>query len=89
MARALTGRLVEAEKIWKENSSQASFNENDPLPEFSFAGRPLSKEELEEVIHDLSDPWVRTPAWAIPALRRGIAVHHAGMPKAYRVAIEK
>lgn len=68
---------------------QASFDEDDPLPDFSFAGRPPSQEELEEVIHDLSKPWTKTPFWAITALRRGIAVHHAGMPKPYRVAIEK
>lgn len=68
---------------------QASFNEDDPLPDFSFAGRPPSKEELEEVIHELSKAWANTPLWAITALRRGIAVHHAGMPKVYRVAIEK
>ncbi|KAE9406161.1 P-loop containing nucleoside triphosphate hydrolase protein [Gymnopus androsaceus JB14] len=67
---------------------QANFNEDDPLPDFSFAGRPPSKEELEEVIRDLSNPWARTPPWAISALLRGVAVHHAGMSKAYRVAIE-
>lgn len=68
---------------------QATFNEEDPLADFSFAGRPSSKEELEDTIRDLSGPWLNTPDWAINALRRGIAVHHAGMSKAYRIAIEK
>ncbi|KAJ3864645.1 hypothetical protein EV359DRAFT_40572 [Lentinula novae-zelandiae] len=67
---------------------QATFNEEDPLADFSFAGRPSSKEELEDTIRDLSGPWLNTPDWAINALRRGIAVHHAGMSKAYRIAIE-
>ncbi|KAH8804309.1 hypothetical protein DL96DRAFT_1631701 [Flagelloscypha sp. PMI_526] len=63
---------------------EATFDENEPLPEFSFAGRSSSKEELEEIMSDLEKPWVRTPRWAIDCLKRGIAVHHAGMPKAYR-----
>ncbi|GAW08031.1 P-loop containing nucleoside triphosphate hydrolase protein [Lentinula edodes] len=67
---------------------QATFHEEDPLADFSFAGRPSSKEELEDTIRDLSGPWLNTPDWAINALRRGIAVHHAGMSKAYRVVIE-
>lgn len=71
------------------HSWQASFNEDDPLADFSFAGRPPSMEELEDVIQSLSNPWAGTPHWAIHALRRGIAVHHSGMSKAYRVAIEK
>lgn len=66
---------------------QATFNEDDPLPEFSFAGRPSSQEELEETIQELA--WISVPTWAVDALRRGVAVHHAGMSKAYRVTIEK
>ncbi|KAJ4478505.1 hypothetical protein J3R30DRAFT_3372705 [Lentinula aciculospora] len=76
----------------KEDTSslawQANFNEDDPFPEFSFAGRPPSVEELDNIIRELSSRWVNTPDWTIRALHRGIAVHHAGMSKAYRVAIE-
>ncbi|KAJ3709742.1 hypothetical protein DFJ43DRAFT_1044717 [Lentinula guzmanii] len=57
---------------------QATFNEEDPLADFSFAGRPSSIEELERVIQELSGPMLQTSDWAIRALRRGIAVHHAG-----------
>ncbi|KAJ3744995.1 hypothetical protein DFH05DRAFT_1397236 [Lentinula detonsa] len=67
---------------------QATFNEEDPLADFSFAGRPSWK-MMDKVIQDLSGPRVQTSDWAIRALRRGIAVHHAGMSKGYRVAIEK
>ncbi|KAJ3722132.1 hypothetical protein DFJ43DRAFT_668590 [Lentinula guzmanii] len=67
---------------------QATFNEEDPLADFSFAGRPSSIEELERVIQELSGPMLQTSDWAIRALRRGIAVHHAGKSKGYRVAIE-
>jgi superfamily II RNA helicase len=51
---------------------QATFNEDDPLP---------------ETIQELA--WISVPTWAVDALRRGVAVHHAGMSKAYRVTIEK
>ncbi|KAJ3824101.1 hypothetical protein F5880DRAFT_1562443 [Lentinula raphanica] len=67
---------------------QATFNENEPLADFSFAGRPPSMQELDEIIQELTRAHIHTPEWAIRALRRGIAVHHAGMPKGYRVAIE-
>lgn len=77
----------------REDSSafawEATFNEDDPQPNFSFAGKPSSKEELDDLLTELASKWVNTPIWAVDALRRGIAVHHAGMGKAYRVAIEK
>ena len=41
----------------------------------------------EENLDELAR-WTGTPDWAIRALRRGIAVHHAGMNKAYRTYIE-
>ncbi|KAJ7225893.1 hypothetical protein GGX14DRAFT_641680 [Mycena pura] len=68
---------------------EATFDEDEPLPNFSFVGRASSKEEVAEIIDGLTKPWMgTTPPWAIAALKRGIAVHHAGMNKAYRVAIE-
>ncbi len=70
-----------------EPSWQSSFNPDDPSPEFSFVGRrsPYSRSDLEKGIKDLR--W--TPQWAVHALRRGIAVHHAGMNKSYRSLVER
>ncbi|CAE6426702.1 unnamed protein product [Rhizoctonia solani] len=61
-------------------SWQSTFDPSDPSPEFSFANLKsgYSKEDLRKDISVQkwqSDPW---PAYLIAALRRGIAVHHAG-----------
>lgn len=67
---------------------QASFDPDEPLPAFSFAGtRAYSIRMLETDIKDLK--WTSTPTWAIQCLRRGIAVHHAGMNKRYRSIVER
>jgi len=67
---------------------QASFNPDEPLPAFSFANtRSYSMSMLEEDLRDLR--WTSTPAWAIQCLKRGIAVHHSGMNKRYRMIIER
>jgi hypothetical protein len=70
---------------------QASFRPNDPLPDFSFAGQntSYSASELYEDIADLLWRKPEIPRWAIQCLRRGIAVHHSGMNKAYRSLVEK
>ncbi|KAG1725082.1 uncharacterized protein EDB91DRAFT_1267695 [Suillus paluster] len=52
---------------------QASFRPDDPLPDFSFAGQST-----------VPPP----PEWALKSLRRGIAVHHAGMNRGYRSLVE-
>ncbi|KAL4079734.1 hypothetical protein J3A83DRAFT_4155359 [Scleroderma citrinum] len=66
---------------------QASFNPNEPLPAFSFANtRVYSMSTLEEDMRDLT--WTSTPPWASQCLRRGIAVHHSGMNRRYRMLIE-
>ncbi|CAE6514901.1 unnamed protein product [Rhizoctonia solani] len=69
---------------------QSTFDPTDPSPEFSFADPKsgYSKEELQDDIADLK--WQLNPRseYIIEALRRGIAVHHAGMPKGYRVLVE-
>ncbi|CAE6542924.1 unnamed protein product [Rhizoctonia solani] len=67
-----------------------TFDPTDPSPEFSFANlrSGYSKEELANDVADQKwqqNPW---PEYLIEALRRGIAVHHAGMPKGYRVLVE-
>ncbi|KIO24164.1 hypothetical protein M407DRAFT_213307 [Tulasnella calospora MUT 4182] len=73
-------------KSWEE-----SFDPEEPLPEFSFAGpwTSYSKAEMERDIHELKDK-SRKPVkdWQIEALKLGIAVHHAGMGHAYRSLVE-
>lgn len=70
-----------------DSSQQSTFDPDDPVPQFSFAGwRKYSREELDADIDELA--WTTTPQWARDALRRGIGVHHAGMNKAYRSLIE-
>jgi superfamily II RNA helicase len=79
------GRSETADYSW-----ESSFNPDDPAPEFSFAGlhTTYSKANLEEDIRELSR-WTTAQSWAIDALARGIAVHHAGMNKRYRSLIER
>jgi hypothetical protein len=52
------------------------------VPTYSY-----SKSELEEDIAKLA--WVSIEPWALACLRRGIAVHHAGMNKRYRSLVER
>ncbi|KAG8960836.1 hypothetical protein FRC03_006079 [Tulasnella sp. 419] len=71
-----------------EGTWHANFDPSDPSPEFSFAGLRYGRKELDEDIKQLK--WGSPPKeWTIRALARGIAVHHAGMPKNYRSLIEK
>jgi len=72
-----------------ENQSWESyFDPEDPSPQFSFAGTSAyAKEELLEDIRSLR--WTSTPDYLFRALRRGIAVHHSGMNKAYRILVER
>jgi hypothetical protein len=71
-------------------SWESTFNPDDPASEFSFAGAhtTYSKADLDHDIRDLSR-WTTAPPWALEALARGIAVHHAGMNKKYRSLIER
>ena len=68
---------------------QSSFNPDDPLEHFSFAGGNAAypQSELEKDIENLA--WTTVPQWAITALRRGVAVHHDGMNKQYRSLVER
>lgn len=72
-----------------DTSWEASFDPNEPSPQFSFAGRSsYSKSELYDDIKEMS--WRKSaPNWALQALERGIAVHHAGMNKKYRSLVER
>jgi ATP-dependent RNA helicase DDX60 len=69
---------------------ESSFNPDDPSPGFTFAGvhTTYSKADLDDDIRDLSRGSA-DQSWAIDALVRGIAVHHAGMNKRYRSLIER
>lgn len=71
------------------NSWEDSFDPDESLPEFSFAGpwSTYSKTEMEEDIGRL-DP-AKVKPWAIKALKLGIGVHHAGMNRKYRDLIER
>jgi ATP-dependent RNA helicase DDX60 len=92
-------KQAERAKKWKDNdepqqtqdhSWEASFNPDDPSPQFSFAGshNSYSNAEMESDLQDLSR-WTSVPGWLLAALRRGIAVHHSGMNKRYRSLVER
>ena len=70
-------------------SWQNVFDPDEPAPEFSFANTKCgySKEELRKDIADLRRQ--NTQDLLILALERGIAVHHARMPKHYRSLVER
>ena len=69
-------------------SWESHFDPEDPSPQFSFAGTSAyAKEDLLADINSLS--WTSSPDFLFRALRRGIAVHHSGMNKTYRVLVER
>jgi hypothetical protein len=76
-------------RITESHSWESDFDPLDPSPQFSFAGERCSytKSDLDSDLEDLR--WARSPRWATEGLRRGIAVHHAGMNKAYRSLVER
>ena len=72
----------------EDHSWESYFDPEDPSPQFSFAGSSAyRKEELLADIDSLS--WTSTPDFLFRALRRGVAVHHSGMNKTYRVLVER
>ncbi|EJF64914.1 P-loop containing nucleoside triphosphate hydrolase protein [Dichomitus squalens LYAD-421 SS1] len=72
-----------------EQGWEASFNPDDPSPQFSFAGMSpaFTKEDLDDEIRSLAR-WRSAPEWALKCLQRGIGVHHSGMNKHYRTLVE-
>ncbi|KAH8085472.1 P-loop containing nucleoside triphosphate hydrolase protein [Cristinia sonorae] len=73
---------IDATTTWEE-----TFEPNDPSPQFSFVGRSAyTKADLEESLGEIARAGI--PQWALDGLRRGIAVHHSGMNKAYRSLVE-
>lgn len=66
-----------------ELSVWASFDPDAPLEEFHFAdNKKFSTLELEQCEKQLRKQ--DQPDWLVEALKRGIAVHHAGMNRKYR-----
>ncbi|KAF8155693.1 hypothetical protein B0H34DRAFT_506081 [Crassisporium funariophilum] len=88
-AKKQSKRRDDAEDSHRTDTSwESSFDPEEPSPQFSFIGSHSSHStlSLEEDIAKLK--WTSVPRWTFAALRRGIAVHHAGMHKHYRTLIE-
>ncbi|KAN0130735.1 hypothetical protein V8E53_011410 [Lactarius tabidus] len=67
-------------------SWESYFDPQDPSPQFSFAG--TSTYQKDELLADIAElRW--TPEFVIRALWRGVAIHHSGMNKSYRVLVER
>ncbi|THH15047.1 hypothetical protein EW146_g5371 [Bondarzewia mesenterica] len=82
---------LEESKKMEDLSWESSFDPADPSPQFTFSTFPrgYGKQDLLEDIVDLLRRRITLPTWAVPALRRGVGVHHAGMNKAYRSLVER
>lgn len=79
----LTKAEIERESTEQESSKYESFDPNEPREEFSFAvPNKVEKTEIADYFRNME--WRRVPKWLMRALRRGIAVHHAGMNRYYR-----
>jgi len=68
----------------------ANFDPDAPSEEFTFInwGTRYSASELDEDIRNL-ERYSTTPKFLLECLRRGVAVHHSGLPKSYRVLVER
>jgi hypothetical protein len=87
--RDLDGEIAQQTEDY---SWESYFDPRDPSPQFSFAG--ASAYPKEELLADIASLcWTprqtKIPDYIFRALRRGIAVHHSGMHKAYRVLVER
>jgi superfamily II RNA helicase len=73
----------------QSSSWQSTFDPDEPAPEFSFANTKCgySQEELRKDMNSLR--WHKTSEHLILALERGIAVHHASLPRIYRSLVER
>ncbi|KAI2622822.1 hypothetical protein GGS21DRAFT_343625 [Xylaria nigripes] len=86
-----TVKMTKDEKMREEANEEispwASFDPAKPLPNFSFADDSrLTQSELEDFIQSLKPE--NLPKHLFSALKRGIAVHHAGMNRRYRQVVE-
>ncbi|PRW57760.1 DEAD DEAH box [Chlorella sorokiniana] len=68
------------EEQGEEASAPGGWDEEGVLPEFSLAGKPKTPPQQEGWTLQ-NDPLVR-------GLKRGIAIHHGGLPKVYRQVCE-
>ncbi|KAF6783589.1 DEAD/DEAH box helicase [Colletotrichum musicola] len=74
------------EEASKEISPWDSFDPDAPIDRFSFAdSSKITEVELEQIIASLKSA-VKKPF--LEALKRGLGVHHAGMNRRYRQAVE-
>ena len=72
----------------EELTWESYFDPQDPSPQFSFAG--TSAYPKDELLADIADlRWTTTPKSLLRALLRGVAIHHSGMAKGYRVLVER
>ncbi|KAI1427504.1 hypothetical protein F5Y12DRAFT_155748 [Xylaria sp. FL1777] len=86
-----TEKLAKQERMWENANAEVSrwesFDPKRPLEEFSFADSSrLTQSELEGFIDSLEGENIRP--YLFSALRRGVAVHHAGMNRSYRQVVE-
>lgn len=86
-----TEKLTKQERMREEASSDVSrwesFDPQMPLEQFSFSDNSrLTPSELQVFIKSLEDENIQPQLFS--ALKRGIAVHHAGMNRRYRQVVE-
>jgi superfamily II RNA helicase len=83
----LTKEDIQRDAANNEASPWASFNPDKPIDRFHFAdNRKMSQDEWDKTERELLRRDV--PEWLISALKRGIAVHHAGLNRKYRQVCE-
>ncbi|GAA5895565.1 uncharacterized protein JCM6883_001549 [Sporobolomyces salmoneus] len=63
-----------------------TFDPDAPSEEFTFVGKGISHIEFKKDVDELL--WLDMDPLIINALRRGVGIHHAGMPRRYRVLVE-
>jgi hypothetical protein len=90
-AKKPPGKLTKEERVREEASADISkwesFDPQKPLQKFSFADESrLGQSELEEIIRSLAGEHIQPQLFS--ALKRGVAVHHAGMNRRYRQVVE-
>ncbi|KAI0873640.1 hypothetical protein GGS24DRAFT_517356 [Hypoxylon argillaceum] len=91
MPKKTTEKRTKDEKMREEANADVSrwelFDPDWPLDQFSFAdGSRLGRSELVEFIKSLEGENIRP--YLLSALKRGVAVHHAGMNRRYRQVVE-
>ncbi|GAA5832204.1 hypothetical protein JCM5353_008197 [Sporobolomyces roseus] len=64
----------------------STFDPDAPSEEFTFVGKGISHVEFKKDVDELL--WLDMDPLIINALRRGVGIHHAGMPRRYRVLVE-